>query len=247
VRSPLSASARSPEPILNEHVKQSIVLPVHNQADHIAGLVDGYVTALVAHFDSFEILLVTNGCTDDSVAVCGTLEQRHTQVRVTNLERGGWGRAVRHGLSVATGDHLCYTNSARTSAEILSLMLVYSTVYPHVVVKANRRIRETFQRRLGSLLYNLECRSLFDLPIWDINGTPKVFPRGFDKLLELTRNDDLIDAEFNAVCVREGYPIVEVPILATTRHGGRSTTNYGSALRMYAGAYRLAREFGRRR
>jgi hypothetical protein len=32
-----------------------------------------------------------------------------------------------------------------------------------------------------------------------------------------------------------------VPLLATQRHGGRSTTNYSSALRMYVGAYRLAK------
>jgi glycosyltransferase involved in cell wall biosynthesis len=239
-----SGSPRSRESILSD-VKQSVVLPVHNQADHIAGLVDGYVTALVAHFDSFEILLVTNGCTDDSVARCRALEERHTQVRVTNLERGGWGRAVRHGLSEALGDHLCYTNSARTSAEILSLMLVYATVYPEVVVKANRRIRETFQRRLGSLLYNLECRSLFDLSVWDINGTPKVFPRAFGRLLELERDDDLIDLEFNVVCQEAGYPVIEVPILSTERHGGRSTTDLRSAVNMYLGAYRLSKSRAR--
>ena len=34
--------------------------------------------------------------------------------------------------------------------------------------------------------------------------------------------------------------MVEVPVLATQRHGGRSTTNYGSALRMYRGALRCA-------
>ena len=33
--------------------------------------------------------------------------------------------------------------------------------------------------------------------------------------------------------------MIEVPILATVRHGGRSTTGYRSALRMYVGAYRL--------
>jgi hypothetical protein len=78
--------------------------------------------------------------------------------------------------------------------------------------------------------------------MWDVNGTPKVFPRSFDKLMRLRRDDDLIDAEFNATCAREGYPVVEVPILATERQGGKSTTNYGSAVKMYAGALRLKRE-----
>ena len=57
--------------------------------------------------------------------------------------------------------------------------------------------------------------------------------------LELEEDGDLIDVEFDAVCFREKYPMIEVPIYSTRRHGGRSTTNYGSAFRMYVGAIRL--------
>jgi hypothetical protein len=148
---------------------------------------------------------------------------------------------VKLGLSAAEGDLLCYTNSARTRSQDLLLMLLYATAYPNVVIKANRKIRDSWQRRLGSLIYNLECRALFDLSQWDINGTPKIFPRSFSALRELTRDDDLIDAEFNAVCRREGYPMIEVPIFSTRRHGGSSTTNYRSALNMYWGAFHLWR------
>jgi len=222
-------------------VEQSIVLPIHNQADHVGGIVDGYVAALDGTGKRYELILVANGCTDDSVAICSELESRYEAVRLLELAATGWGRAVRAGLSSARGDIVAYTNSARTTPEILTLMLLYATVYPQVVVKANRRIRESKRRRLGSLLYNLECRALFDLSVWDINGTPKVFSRSCTKLLELTRDDDLIDLEFNVVCKREGYPVVEVPILGTERHGGRSTTNIRSAVRMYTGALEMAR------
>jgi hypothetical protein len=160
---------------------------------------------------------------------------------VCTLEQaaGGWGRAVRTGLAGARGDLLCYANSARTSPEILALILSYARVYPEVVLKANRRIRDSIVRRAGSLIYNVECRALFNLPSWDVNGTPKLFPRSFRKLLELRSTGDLIDAEFMLTCQRQRYPIVEVPLLTTTRLGGRSTTNYRSAARMYRGAVAL--------
>ena len=90
-------------------------------------------------------------------------------------------------------------------------MLALRTQYPDVVVKANRKIRDNWRRRLGSLLYNLECRVLFDLPSGTSTARPKVFPRAFGKLLELRRDDDLIDAEFSVICRREGYPMFEVP------------------------------------
>jgi glycosyltransferase involved in cell wall biosynthesis len=215
---------------------------VHNQADHLRTIVSGYLDALAKLDRPFEIVLVTNGCTDRSPQLAAELSDEHESVRTIDLPRAGWGGAVRQGLRAAEGDLLCYTNAARTTPEMLTLLLIYEAAYPQVVLKANRKIRDNWRRRLGSLIYNLECRALFDLPIWDINGTPKVFPRKFDALLSLTRDDDLIDLEFAWICKRENYPILEVPLLATQRHGGRSTTNYGSALKMYVGAWRLKQD-----
>lgn len=219
----------------------SIVLPVHDQADHIGTIVEEYEGALAGIASPHEIVLIPNGCRDDSVQVCRELAARWPSLRVIPSDGGGWGLAVKLGLREARGDLLCYTNSARTSAKDLTLLLLYAVAYPGTVVKANRKIRESWPRRLGSLLYNLECRSLYDLSYWDINGTPKVFPREFDHLLELRREDDLIDLEFNLVCRRESYPMIEVPIFSVRRHGGNSTTNLRSAAKLYWGAYRLRR------
>ena len=68
------------------------------------------------------------------------------------------------------------------------------------------------------------------------------FRASFDKLLQLTRDDDLIDAEFNLICRRENYPVIEVPIVSFRRHGGKSTTNYNSALKLYWGAFQMWRD-----
>ena len=223
----------------------SIVLPVHNQGDHLEGLVRGYLGVLTKLPIPYELVLVPNACRDHSVEVCRGLAAEHDNVRVLELGGGGWGLAVRTGLREAQGDLLCYTNSARTSPELLTLSLIYAVAYPNIMVKANRRIRDSLVRRLGSLLYNMECRVLFDLPTWDINGTPKVFPRKFEKLLSPEREDDLIDAELTVICQREGYPIIEFPAQATLRHTGESTTGFASALRMYWGAYRLWRRWSR--
>jgi glycosyltransferase involved in cell wall biosynthesis len=220
----------------------SIVLPVHNQADHIGQVVEEFVAALDRTGWPYEVVLVPNNCRDDSNAVCRGLAERFPGVRSVESAEGGWGRAVRVGLAASVGESLCYTNSARTTPEELTTLILYSRMHPETVVKANRRVREAWTRRLGSLLYNLEVRALFDLAVWDVNGTPKVFPRAHAKLLALERNDDLIDAEFNAVCRREGYPLVEVPIFSSQRHGGASTTTLRSAFRLYLGAYRLWQE-----
>lgn len=217
----------------------SVVLPAYNQADHIEGIIEGYIEAMRKVPIAYELVIVTNNCKDSTPAICRELTEKFPQVRTFDTQERGWGNAVLLGLREAKGDLLCYTNSARTSPEVLVLMVLYAIANPNTVVKANRKIRDNWKRRLGSLIYNLECKALFDLPNWDINGTPKLFPRQFDKLLTLARKDDLIDAEFNAICRQAGYPMLEVPIISTRRHGGKSTTNYGSAFRMYFGAVQL--------
>ena len=219
----------------------SVVLPIHNQAAHVEAVTKSHLERLGEMPAQVELLLVPNGCTDDSVAICKRLAEEDARVRVVETEGRGWGFAVQAGLRAARGDLLCYTNSARTTSEDLTLCLLYALCVPDVVVKANRKVRERLVRRAGSLFYNLECRALFDLSCWDVNGTPKVFPRSFEALLELRRHDDLIDAEFCAVCRQHEYPMVEVPIFSSRRFSGRSTTGYGSALRMYSGAWRAKR------
>ena len=220
----------------------SVVLPAYKQEDHIGDVVREYAAALARMPLRHEIILVPNGPRVDATdVVCAELAARLPTVRSEPITLGGWGRAVRHGLAKARGDLLCYTNSARTAPAELTLTILYAATHPGTVVKANRKIRDHWSRRLGSLLYNLECRALFDLSVWDVNGTPKVFPRSCERLLHLTRDDDLIDAEFVWVSRQAEYPMLEVPVFSSRRFGGSSTTTLRSAVRLYWGAWTLRR------
>jgi glycosyltransferase involved in cell wall biosynthesis len=214
----------------------SIVLPVYNQADHIGGIVQDYQAALANLKSTAELVLVVNGNRDGSLDCCRELEKTHSEVRALHEEEPGWGRAVRKGLAAAQGNLLCYTNSARTSAYHLVLHMMLGLANPGLVIKANRRLRHPVARRIGSVLYNVECRTFFDLPVWDVNGTPKVFYRDILAPLSLQEDGDLIDLEFVLRCRQLGLQILEVPIISAVRHGGESTTNVFSAFRMYWGA-----------
>jgi len=220
----------------------SIVLPVYNQAEHIAGIMREYEAALTRLHNPHEFILVVNGCRDNSLEACHALAREIKSVRVIDSERGGWGLAVRMGLQAARGDLLCYANSARTNASDLLLMILYAVANPDSVVKAHRRSREDLIRRLGSFLYNLQCRVLFDLPTWDVNGTPKVFSRGIYNTIPLTFDGDLVDLEFFVRCKERGWLVLEVDTYRWQRHSGESTTKYRSALKLYYGAYRWWRD-----
>ena len=223
----------------------SIILPVYKQASHIEQVVKAYIDALNHVRIKYDVILAVNGNTDNSLAVCRDIEAGCHFVNTVYSHRAGWGKAVRLGIRAGGGSLLCFTNSARTSPEDLVRVVLYAILNPGHVIKAKRKNRDSLVRRVGSLLYNLQCRCLFGIWNWDLNGTPKVFPRSLEKLLEMRRSDDLLDLEFNMICRAEGYPILEVPVFTNRRFAGQSTTTFWSAIRMYVGAYKMWRE-GRR-
>jgi glycosyltransferase involved in cell wall biosynthesis len=222
----------------------SLVLPIHNQADHIARVVRGFLTDFAKLERACELVLVPNGCRDASEEICAELVAQHpNEVQLVTLRRGAWGRAINAGLEAGRGEVLGFTNSARTRPETATLMLAYAIAYPDTVLKASRRIRENAIRRAGSVLYNFECRRLFDLATWDVDGTPKFFPRRFHHLLSLDSDAELYDLAWMRACRYAGYPVVEIPIYPTERYGGRSNTNLRTAFRMLLGAYRMRGSF----
>lgn len=218
----------------------SVILPVRNQADHIGAIGELFRNALTELESPFELIFVVNGSADHTLDVCREMARRFPEVRVIESE-AGWGRSVKAGIAAAEGGLLCYTNSARTQPDDLLLILRYGLVNDRMVVKASRKVRESLLRRLGSVIYNFEGRMLFGLAVWDINGTPKAFPRAFLEDLDLREDGDLIDLEFVVKCRTKRIPIVEVPVYVTTRHGHRSTTGLRSAWRMYRGALDMYR------
>jgi glycosyltransferase involved in cell wall biosynthesis len=218
---------------LTEDSLISIVLPVYNQAGHIECIVREYEAALSRLPNPHELILVVNGCHDCSLKICETLAEEIKSIRIIQSERHGWGRAVKLGLQNSQGDLLCYTNSARTNASDLLLVIIHALAHPLSVIKAHRRIRGELIRKIGSLLFKIQCRVLFDLPMWDINATPKVFPRDIYNTITLAADGDLIDLEFIVKCRQRGWPILEVGTYRWQRHSGESTTKFHTAFRLY--------------
>ncbi len=211
----------------------SIILPVHNQADHIEQVVKSYHSQMIELPINFEFVLVPNACTDDSENICLNLAKNLTNVRTVHCPKPGWGSAINTGIANAKGDLLCYASSARISAADLTQHVQFALEHPTSVVKARRLSQDSPIRSVGSWVYNWLCRTLLRIETKDVNGTPKTFPKSFGSLLELSEDGYLVDLEFSLVCKKNRYPILELPIKHTPRHGGRSTTSIKTALTLY--------------
>lgn len=220
-------------------LKISVILPIYNQAAQIDYLFEQYTSKLETLNTSWEVLFIVNGSKDNSYEKALACSQKNPHVKTFNLEKGGWGRAVKFGLSKAEGELVCYTNSARTDIDDLMLVLKFSLAKDDIVIKTTRVVRENLTRKIGSILYNYENRLLLKTPLWDVNGTPKVIPAKHLNGLDIFSEGDLIDAEIMAKLFRKNVQLVEILITSTKRISGKSTTKFSSALKMYRGLFKL--------
>jgi hypothetical protein len=217
----------------------SIVLPCRNQADHIGGVLQRYLSALEDSGNPFELVVVPNASTDRTQGVVEDIARGDARVRVVVNPHGGWGLSVRTGLDAARGSVLCYTNTARTDPETIPTFLNYYRRHGHCLVKARRGDRNNLSRELGSFLYNLEARFFCGVRCQDVNGTPKVFDASLYRAIKLTSRGDLLDLELLSAAARLGVPVHEIPVRGFKRHGGKSSTTWRSAANMYVGAIKL--------
>ena len=86
----------------------SIIMPVYNSQQYVENAVR---SILRQEFDSFEVILVDDGSTDESGDVCDRLAQENPKVRVIHKENGGICSARNTGLSAAKGEYVTFCDN----------------------------------------------------------------------------------------------------------------------------------------
>ena len=88
--------------------KISTIIPVYNVADYIQECVESVLNQTVK---PYEIILVDDGSTDESSAVCDMLAKQYDTVKVVHQSNGGLANARNTGLDNATGDYISFIDS----------------------------------------------------------------------------------------------------------------------------------------
>jgi glycosyltransferase involved in cell wall biosynthesis len=88
--------------------KISIIIPVYNVEDYLVKCVE---SAIHQTYKNLEILLVNDGSTDTSGAICDALEERDSRIRVIHKRNGGLSDARNAGMDAATGDYFAFLDS----------------------------------------------------------------------------------------------------------------------------------------
>ena len=88
--------------------KISLIVPVYNAEQYLSRCID---SILAQEFTDFELILVNDGSTDDSLTICRKYEDKDSRVIVLDKPNGGASSARNRGLEVAKGDYICFVDA----------------------------------------------------------------------------------------------------------------------------------------
>ena len=91
-------------------MKLSIIVPVYNVEAFLKKCVDSLLDQDLSRED-YEIILVDDGSTDGSGALCDTLAAGHGNIRVIHQQNRGLSGARNAGIAVATGQFVLFVDS----------------------------------------------------------------------------------------------------------------------------------------
>ena len=90
-------------------MKLSVIVPVYNAEKYLRDCVGSLLGQTI---DDYELILVDDGSTDDSLELLEEYARQYPdKVRVLSLDNGGQGRARNRGLELAQGDYVGFVDS----------------------------------------------------------------------------------------------------------------------------------------
>lgn len=91
-------------------MKLSIIIPVYNTENYLEGCVQSLFDQNIPQ-DDFEIILINDGSTDSSLAICEKLAEQHKNIKVLDQENKGQSVARNIGINSAQGKYIYFIDS----------------------------------------------------------------------------------------------------------------------------------------
>lgn len=204
----------------------SVVVPVFNERDNVASLVDEIITALRGRI-AFEIVYVDDHSRDDTLAVLTSLRARVPELRVLHHHvQSGQSTAVRNGVKAARGAWVATLDGdgQNDPADIPKLLDARAAADRATKLFAGWRVqrRDTGSKRLASKLANAIRRRLLRDDTPDTGCGIKLFER--EAFLELPYFDHM-HRYLPALMQRSGWRTLSVPVNHRARSAGVSKYN----------------------
>ena len=93
---------------LESELKLSVIIPYYNAAQYISRVFHALDNQT---YRNFEVIIIDDGSTDDSLKVTQQLCSTHSNCKVYSFENAGPSTARNRGISLASGDYLFFLDA----------------------------------------------------------------------------------------------------------------------------------------
>lgn len=209
----------------------SLVLPLYNEEACVQDTVTGLLGALQGA--GCELILVNNGSDDQTPYRINQLAIEHKKVKAYHLaDNAGYGGGILFGLRQAQGSILGWSwGDGQIAPEHMRSCLNLVRREGAQLAKVRRIERQDGQdREMVSAVYSQVMRRGFGVDTTDVNGCPKLMPRGVFEGLDLRSKDWFLDAETLLKAQEQQLKIREIEATMLPRPGGSSKVNWRTVL-----------------
>ena len=211
------------------HGSLSLVIPAHNESENMAKVIRASIEALVALVPEWEIVLVDDGSTDETVtAAREAMGDQASRLRViAHAHKLGYGVTVADGLRASTGDYVAFMDGDGQfdPADIRSLAAMMTTA--DLAAGWRRHRADPRYRLVIAGVFNFLVRLLYGVRVRDIDcGLKLMHRRVLDAAAPLLARSALLNTELYFKAQRSGLRISQVPVphyprVAGVRSGAR--------------------------
>jgi glycosyltransferase involved in cell wall biosynthesis len=204
-------------------------MPAHNEE----GLLEQTVAELAAALDkrqlAFELLIVENGSTDDTVGAARRAAETEPSVRLLTRGRADYGAAMRMGILDALGAVVVVFDVDYYDADFIDRVVPDLTRDggPAIVVGSKRapgtRDTRPWPRRTITAGFSMILRFGFGLRVSDTHGMKGMRREQVEPIVHQCQfGTDLFDTELVLRADRAGLKIAEVPVTVEERRPSRT-------------------------
>lgn len=208
--------------IPSDYPQLSVVVPLYNESACLEANIESIKSYLEKIQIEYELVLVDDGSSDSTEAICNTLCKRYSFIKLVSYPvNRGKGHAVRRGVLNSTGKYIIFMDAdLAVPVSFISACLNQLKAGNKIVIGSRHlpgsflRVREKpFREYLGKIFRRLTQLSL-GLKTTDITCGFKGFDKkaGFDIFSRSKIERWGYDAEilFLAKCI--GYSVTEIPV-----------------------------------
>ncbi len=202
----------------------SIVIPAYDDAENIGIVIEASLAMLARLTDDYEIVIVNDVSTDDTGEVIARYAAENPRVRVFHNERNiGCHATELKGFSLARGDLLFFIPSDRQiMPDQLPICLAAMADADYVCTNRVKRADPGY-RKIISVCYNWSVRTLFRLPIHDVNSSVLIRRAVIERIGDkINASSSFISVELVIRAMSEGFRIAEAPIEHHPRIAGKA-------------------------